>query len=133
MVCIYCGKVTSVANSRHKIKTNEVWRRRACQSCQAIFSTLESVNLERSVSVKDIRGNLEPFERDKLYISIVSANGHRKDASRAATALTATVISQLLPKINQALISKKQIVTVTSKVLSRFDKSASVTYAAYHA
>jgi transcriptional repressor NrdR len=132
MVCIYCGSQTQVSNSRHKRRTNEVWRRRTCQNCQAVFTTLETPTLEQSVSVIGKSGRLEPFERDKLYLSIVSACGHRKHPSKDATGLTATVISQLLPQIKQASLSKSQIIEVTSKVLGRFDKSASSAYQAYH-
>lgn len=132
MVCIYCGSQTSVANSRHKRRTNQIWRRRACGNCQAVFTTQETPALEQSVSVKGKKGRLEPFERDKLYLSIVTACGHRKHASKDATGLTATVISKLLPHIKQATLEKAAITDVTLQVLIRFDKPASVTYQAYH-
>lgn len=132
MVCIYCGSQTNVINSRHKRRTNEVWRRRTCNNCSAVFTTMESPTLEQSVSVKDKTGRLQPFERDKLYLSIVSACGHRKHASKDASGLTSTIISQLLPSIKQATIDKGQIIEVAAKTLSRFDRSASVQYLAYH-
>lgn len=132
MVCIYCGSETKVTNSRHKKKTNETWRRRECLNCQAVFTTLELTDLGGSLSVKDKKGHLEPFERDKLWLSIMSACGHRKDASQAASSLTATVISQLLPQINQATLSKEEIVETVAQVLKRFDKAANVSYLAYH-
>ncbi len=132
MVCIYCTGETRVTNSRLQKRTNQVWRRRACLNCKAIFSTLESPDLQRSVSVRNKNGHLQPFSRDKLLLSLYSACGHRKDATDAASALTGTVISRLLPKIQNATIDRDIIVLEASQILKRFDKPASVAYLAYH-
>ncbi len=132
MECIYCHDSTSVVNSRHQKKVNHVWRRRVCQSCGALFSSLEAADLERSLSVRYSTGHLEPFMRDKLFISIFKACGHRKDAIEAATALTETVMSKLLHKNRQALIDVSDIATTACQVLKRFDTAAFVQYKAYH-
>lgn len=132
MVCIYCESKTAVINSRHQKRSNQVWRRRACYRCKAVFSTDESVNFERSVSVKQKNGTLQPFRRDKLLVSIYSACGHRKHATADATALCATVINNLLPQIIQATIPRDNIIDTVNGVLKRFDRAAEVTYGAYH-
>ncbi len=132
MVCIYCGGKTKVYNSRSQKRTNRVWRRRACLNCKAIFSSLESPDLERSVSVRYKTGRLEPFNHDKLLFSLYSACGHRKDAANAASALTDTVISHLLPKIQNAILNRDTIAQEASRVIKRFDKPAATAYLAYH-
>src|SRR5437868_3487113 len=99
MVCIYCGGQTKVINSRHQRRSNQNWRRRECFICKAVFSTDELVNLERSVSVRQPNGALQPFRRDNLFISIYLSCGHRKNAAIDATGLCATVITKLLPII----------------------------------
>ncbi len=132
MVCIYCESKTAVVNSRHQKRSNQVWRRRACVRCKAVFSTDELVNFERSVSVKYKNGILEPFSRDKLLISIHFACGHRKHPTADATALCATVINKLLPQIIQATIPKDNIINTVASALRRFDKAAAIQYLAYH-
>lgn len=82
--------------------------------------------------VKDSAGHLEPFSRDKLLISIHSSLQHRKEAENAATGLTDTVISKLLPHIDQATLDTRFIIGATIDVLKRFDKSAAVSYKAFH-
>jgi hypothetical protein len=51
---------------------------------------------------------------------------------RDATALTPTVISQLLPHVTQGVLERDVIATITHAVLDRFDKAAGTVYAAYH-
>ncbi len=132
MVCIYCGGKTSVINSRSQRRSKQTWRRRKCVACGAIFSTLETVDFGRSLSVIHKAGHLEPFSRDKLFLSIHSACGHRKDAESATQALTGTIVGQLIAKIKDGQLQRNDIVTTSLAVLKRFDKAASVQYGAYH-
>lgn len=132
MVCIYCGSRTSVTNSRRQIKSNQVWRRRVCLVCKGSFTTGESVDLEQSVAVTAEKGVMEPFSRDKLFISINSACGHRKRSVDDAAALTATIINKLRSAIKNAAIDRRLIVQAAVEVLERFDKAAAVQYLAYH-
>src|SRR6185369_12958000 len=92
MVCIYCGGKTAVVNSRSQKKANQTWRRRQCLDCQAVFTSVEAVDLPTSLLFKKDAKHSEPFQRDKLFISVYEACGHRKDALRAATALTGTAL-----------------------------------------
>ena len=131
MDCIYCGSKTGVSNSRQQKKANQIWRRRRCTSCKAVFSTLEGVDLGRSVAI-DKDGRLEPFSREKLLLSVFSACGHRKDAMECSTALTGTIVGKILAGHNSPLLKSDDIVSVTSAVLKRFDRAAYVQYNAYH-
>lgn len=131
MVCLYCRQNTQVVNSRHQSRSNSVWRRRKCVSCGSIFSTTEVIDLSRSISVESDK-RLEPFSRDKLLMSIFTSCGHRKDATRSATALTDTVIGKMLTKNTGPLLQRDRISEITYETLKRFDRAAAVQYQAYH-
>jgi len=101
--------------------------------CGAIFSSRERVDFTTSLLVTH-DGYREPgkFTRDTLFISIYDSCKHRPNAVADATALTATVISKLLPKIKHAGIDRDILVRTTAEVLKRFDKAAYTLYLAYH-
>ena len=69
MVCLQCGSETKVVNSRLQKRSNQVWRRRQCSSCQSIFTTQETADYSSIWLVKHSSGKLVPFSRDKLFLS----------------------------------------------------------------
>src|SRR3989304_4690404 len=95
MVCAYCDNDTRVTNSRRQKRSNQVWRRRQCKVCNAVFTTLEAVDLPTTLIV-DSRGRSEPFLPDKLYTEVLLALQDRKDCYVAAREVTNTVIKELL-------------------------------------
>ena len=131
MVCVYCSHETRVGNSRHQKRLNRVWRRRTCIKCGTTFTTSEAVDLSGSITVKHDK-RLEPFQRDKLLLSVYESLKHRKTALSDATSLTDTIISGLYPLMHSAMIENDQISQVVFAVLERFDKPAAVYYAAFH-
>lgn len=96
----------------------------------SIFTTKEQADLESTLLVSG--GTLQPFQRDKLFISLYTSLQHRKDALRAATALTDTVLAKLLPKMSAATIAKADIIAAATETLKNFDHAAHVHYQAYH-
>jgi len=82
--------------------------------------------------VKTQTGDLEPFDRDKLFISIYLSCRHRSKATHDATALLDTIISQVLTRPCDSIIERRLIVETAHKILRRFDKVAATIYAAYH-
>src|SRR4030095_13921284 len=131
MDCVYCGKNTRVINSRHQKKSNQVWRRRRCTACQAVFTTLEAVDTNQALRIhKD--GRHEPFSRDTLLISVYNSLRHRKTALQDATGLTGTIVAKLYPFIQNATIDRDRVAEVTTEVLKRFDKAAATHYKAFH-
>lgn len=132
MVCVYCGQKTQVINSRPQLRLNQIWRRRKCLSCKAIFSTHEEVDFGSVWSVKDATGHLSPFIRYRLSISIQNSCQHRPTALSDASALTDTVIHKLLGTSKNGILSSQSIVQVVQVALNRFDRVASVHYRAYH-
>lgn len=131
MVCIYCPGNTQVINSRHQKRLNHIWRRRRCGSCGNVFTTSESPELAASLVVEST-GGLEPFSRDKLFLSLYDSCRHRPTAQTDATALTSTVIAKLLTSLKDATLSRQTIITTANAVLKNFDHAANVHYTAYH-
>lgn len=132
MVCIYCQKPTQVTNSRLQKRLNQTWRRRKCSSCAAIFSTIESVQLESAWIVTDTNNKITPFNRDKLLLSIYKSCQHRPNAVIEASHLTNTIISSLYDQKHTALLTANEITQEASQVLSRFDDFAYNHYVHYH-
>ena len=131
MVCIYCQHDTNVINSRLQKKLNQVWRRRRCQNCNSVFTTLETINFQTVLAVAH-KNAYKPFLRDKLLLSIHESLKHRKSALSDATAVTDTIISKLYANVIDGHIDRQQIIQTTGVVLKRFDKAAATHYQAYH-
>lgn len=73
MNCPFCHKpVTSVTNSRPTRENFQIWRRRQCQSCKAIFTTHEVVDLSHLVVIKK-SGKPEMFDHMKFYKGVYLA------------------------------------------------------------
>lgn len=131
MVCIYCSGETKVTNSRLQKRANQIWRRRQCLECGALFSTEEQAITDTSILFIKIRHS-EPFQREKLLLSVYEALRHRKTAISDATALCETIWSQLYIRITDAKLARDDVVRVTHEVLKRFDKAAATAYLAFH-
>lgn len=129
MVCIYCRGDTQVINSRHQKRHNQVWRRRECKECGALFTTHEAIELAGAVLVE--KGSLYPFSPDILFVDLLKALKGRNDSYAAARQLSWTIISQLI-KSRQQVYSSKAISEQAAKVLKRFDRQAWLRYIAEH-
>lgn len=132
MVCIYCGEKTKVTNSRGSRKTLITWRRRECLGCSAIFTTRERIDLEETLMVKKPANDLQPFWRDKLFVSVNNSLSHRKTALKDATELTDTVITRLKAIQRGGILNIEVLAAETHATLERFDHSASVHYKAHY-
>lgn len=132
MKCLYCANATSVTNSRLQSKTNSVWRRRQCQKCHQIFTTYETSDFGGAVAFRTEKGVIQPFVREKLFLSLYESLRHKEDALQDAAYLTNTVISKLLPQIDQAQLSRRQVVATIAQVLAHYDQAAHVSYLAFH-
>lgn len=100
-------------------------------NCGTTFTSSEVVDLSGSISVRSMK-RIEPFQRDKLLMSIYDSLKHRKTALSDATGLTDTVISQLYPEMKDAVVDRPKIIEAVLVTLNRFDKPAAVHYQAYH-
>jgi|SRR5579862_9648841 len=131
MVCVYCGSETKVTNSRLQKRNNQVWRRRQCVVCQAVFTTHESIELESALSV-DKKGRSEPFLPDLLLKELMMSLNHRKDVYTASRELLGTVVRRLLSLTQKPLYKPADISKTTAEVLKRFDKRAYLRYVSDH-
>ena len=75
---------------------------------------------------------LEPFSRDKLFLSLYKSCGHRQTALNDARGLTETAIGKLRAHITNGSLESSDITLVVQVALNRFDKAASVHYRAFH-
>ena len=132
MVCTYCGAETKVINSRHQKRNNQVWRRRHCDQCKAIFTSHEKADLSSILIILD-REEHKPFLEDILFVDILNALSHRKDRFMASREVTATVVNELIKLPQKPLIKSSQISFSAAGVLKRLDRQAWLRYVAEHA
>jgi len=133
MVCPYCKTSTKVVNSRSHRKSQAVWRRRQCKSCQATWTTDENYDLSTTHRVQNSSdSHFEPFQRDTLFISIFDSLKHRKQATAEASALTDTVIDAMLAQ-KSPILNKNSLRQQTHQTLAAFDQTAAAVYSALHA
>lgn len=132
MVCIHCGQKTQVINSRLQQRANQIWRRRACLGCRAVFTTLESADYSAAWLVKGLSGSLTPFSRDRLFLSLYASCKHRQAAVNDAGALADTIRRQLLPQVRDGVVTARAITAAAQVALDRFDRAAAVHYQAFH-
>ena len=86
-----------------------------------------------SLGFRDATSHIVPFDRDKLFLSMYEACGHRQEALRDAVALVETVIGQALRSSSQrGLITRHELIVIAYHTLKRFDSAAAVHYGAYH-
>lgn len=132
MVCIYCGSPTQVTNSRLQKRVNSVWRRRTCKECKTTFTTIEQPDLTSTLVVQRTQRHIEPFERDKLFISIYESCKHRRHALRDATALMTTAVGEILKANKDSVVARNTLVDIVTEMLEHFDPTAATVYRAYH-
>ena len=132
MVCVHCGKATKVVNSRLQRRSNQVWRRRRCIGCRAVFTTEESVDYETAWTVKNKAGSYRPFSADKLLLSLYRSLEHRQAALGEATELKQTIIKRLRAEVDSGTTTNGQIREAAQVALTRFDKAAATHYEAHH-
>jgi len=132
MVCIYCGNKTQVINSRTQHRSNQVWRRRKCLTCSSVFTTEEKADYASHWLIKTQNNGLQPFNRDKLLISLFESLKHRKTALEDASDIADTVIKKLAGNMRNGVVEMKTVEQHALVALNRFDKVAAVHYQAFH-
>ena len=85
-----------------------------------------------SVAFINAKGVDTPFSREKLLQSLYECLKHRSNPLTEALHLTDTVITKLIPQVNQASLPRNVVVATAHQVLSRFNTAAAVQYQAYH-
>lgn len=137
MVCLYCSQDLAVTNSRPQVSRNQIWRRRLCKACGAIFTAVEAIDLSKALIVTKTAENgaepeLQPFQRDRLFISIYESLRHRPSAANDARGLCDTVVAHIIKRAEYGKIDTRTITDTTLSTLRRFDQAAATYYAAFH-
>ena len=131
MVCPYCHHDTSVENSRLQKRSNQVWRRRQCKACRAVFTTHEAIELSSTLLIQK-NGSTSPFLPDLLFTDILLALQDRKDVYLAGREVSATITAKLLKLSSSPVFDSTDISKTSAQVLKRFDKRAYLRYISEH-
>jgi transcriptional repressor NrdR len=131
MRCLYCFADTEVTNSRLQRRSNNVWRRRQCKACRAVFTTHEAIDLSSAMSVAK-NGHKEPFKTDLLFTELLLALQDRKKCYDDAREATHTIIQKLLKLPSKPLFEAHQISRVTADVLLKLDHRAYLRFVSEH-
>jgi len=133
MFCINCfhGN-TTVTNSRGHKKRPSVWRRRRCQQCGAIFTTIERPALAENTQVDMPKGGHETFNLGQLIISIAESFSHKPSDGKKYSLWLAQTVETTLSTQHPSRLSTEDIEAATHAVLRSFDEVAAIQYAARH-
>jgi transcriptional repressor NrdR len=130
MVCPLCHKSSSVINSRLQRRSNTVWRRRQCQSCQSIWTTTEHIELATVYRIqKD--GKLLTFRPEILFLSLYTCLRHRTSPEADALYVSKTVLERLIRR-KRSVVTNTELAELCLDILRRYDKTASAVYKAMY-
>ncbi|MEP6710106.1 MAG: hypothetical protein ABJA64_00105 [Candidatus Saccharibacteria bacterium] len=120
-----------MTNSRPHKKQPVVWRRRKCEACGTVFTTVERPSLADNTPVHLPDGTIDSFNLGRLIVSIADSFSHapvegKSSALWLAQTVETTIASQL------KTITPEDIEAVTHQVLKKYDELAAVQYAAKH-
>lgn len=133
MECPYCHKpLTFVTNSRTTKSNSQIWRRRRCSNCKAIFTTHEIIDLSHIIVVKR-SGEAERFSRVKLYSGIYGATIGSKLPHRefVVDKITREIERQIL-FMRLKRISTADISDIVLNSLKKLSPSTFLRYLAYN-
>lgn len=131
MKCPFCScSGTQVKDSRVSEDGYSIRRRRSCPKCGSRFTTLEHIQMRDLIVVKknDVR---VPFEREKLYKSVLLAVSKRHISADKIDMLVNRIIRQLESSGDSEIKSSAIGELVMDELLS-LDKVAYVRYASVY-
>lgn len=132
MFCIKCHSPdTKVTNSRPHKKRASIWRRRQCNACGSVFTTIEAVSTDGMLSVKDNRNNTSPFSIGRLLIDIAPLLTESASAPDDAYWLAQTTYEKALTQ-DSSVITTEELARIAFGVIERFDSTAALKYALDH-
>lgn len=96
MKCPFCREPqTDTVNSRPTYHESQIWRRRRCLHCQAVFTTYERADLGFIKVIKK-SGKKERYSRAKLFAGIYGAFLSIPNKERAVDAVINEIESRIL-------------------------------------
>ena len=131
MRCPFCSKEeTKVIDSRLAADGYQIRRRRECTSCKERFTTFESAELFIPYIVKN-NGNREPFDANKLRISLIKALEKRPVSADDQERAINQIIVQLRAT-GEREVPSKLVGTLAMDVLKELDKVAYIRFASVY-
>jgi len=131
MRCPFCSfDDTQVKDSRVSEDGYTIRRRRSCPKCGSRFTTLEHIQMRELIVVKknDVR---VPFDREKLYKSLLLALSKRQVDHERVDQLVNKIVRQL-ESLNEQEIKSSTIGEMVLAELLALDKVAYVRYASVY-
>ena len=131
MRCPFCSKEeTKVIDSRLAEDGYQIRRRRKCKSCKERFTTFESAEFFIPYIVKN-NGNREPFDVNKLRISLVKALEKRPVSTDDQERAINQIIMQLRAT-GEREVPSKLVGTLAMNALKELDKVAYIRFASVY-
>lgn len=96
------------------------------------MTSIETVDLNKSLVVITSSGTFSAFQRDRLFLDVYDSLKHRKTALSDATALTDTIIQQVLARSDAGSVKRQVVVEATARALRAFDSIAATHFEAFH-
>lgn len=131
MKCPYCrSKKIKVIDKRDNEESNNIRRRRECESCSKRFTTYERIeNVLLNVKKRD--GHTEEFDRAKLKRGIMKAISKRHIPEEDVDTLL-TEVEQSLLSFGEDTVTSIQIGDVVLGKLSELDELGAFLFAAVY-
>ena len=131
MRCPFCShEDTQVKDSRPTEDNSAIRRRRQCVNCGARFTTFERVQLRELTLVKT-NGSREPFDRDKLARSMITALRKRPVDSERIERVVNSIVRRL-ESSGESEIPSKLVGEMVMDALGSLDQVAYVRFASVY-
>ncbi len=131
MECPYCHKpVTVVTNSRPTKENAQIWRRRRCVNCKAVFTTHEVIDLSHLVVIKK-SGQPEMYNHMKLYTGIYRATISKTNNRAKKVDRTTLEVERELLFLKRKRINSEDIGDIVLNKLKKVDTGMFLRFLAY--
>ncbi|OQX52821.1 MAG: transcriptional regulator NrdR [Candidatus Cloacimonas sp. 4484_209] len=131
MKCPFCGSEDNrVVDTRPGKEGKSVRRRRECLSCGRRFTTYEYVEKSPLLVIKR-DGREEPFDRQKLFLGIVTA-AHKRPVTRVEIEKMVDEIEEAFYDLGNLTVPSKKIGEEVMKRLKEIDEVAYVRFASVY-
>ena len=127
MKCPNCGSLKDkVLDTRQSKDGTVIRRRRECLECGFRFTTYERFQ-EEKVLVKKKKGNIEPFNKEKIERGIKLASKNRPISEEQIKAIADFVEKYLLEE-GKLIVESKEIGKLVQEKLKEIDKIAYIRF-----
>lgn len=131
MKCPYCRQEsTDVVNTRPTFHQTQVWRRRQCLNCGAVFTTYERADLG-FIKVIKRSGRKERYNRAKLFAGIYGAYLSVPQKETTVDDITNQIEAALLD-LQKKEISSSEITKAVLGILKTANPAAFLRFLAYN-